>query len=204
MFMKIPISVGRCVKRKTMLVWVKEYINKNFATCKSLCNLQELYTAFKEKHQNVNIGFSKFCALRPKWCVLVGSKMTHSVCVWIAHQNFVLLVDAMDWELTYKDLVKKIAYNPESNKCIMHRCEFCPGTATLKEFLDQELKEHEDDEKFNFFQWGTTDWAILDIGNICVSLRRIQREFDWCYWWFNKTFLYGKAKNYQFLIQDEI
>ena len=66
---------------------VKEYINKNFATCKSLCNLQELYTAFKEKHPNVNIRFSKFCALRPKWCVLAGSKMTHSVCVCSAHQN---------------------------------------------------------------------------------------------------------------------
>ena len=30
------------------------------------CNLQELYTAFKEKHPNVNIEFSKLCALRPK------------------------------------------------------------------------------------------------------------------------------------------
>ena len=60
---------------------VKEYINKNFATCKSLCNLQELYTDFKDKYPNVNIGFSKFCAFRPKWCVLAGSKMTHSVCV---------------------------------------------------------------------------------------------------------------------------
>ena len=56
------ISVGRGLKSKV----VKEYINKNFATCKSLCNLQELYTAFKEKHLNVNIGFSKFCALRPR------------------------------------------------------------------------------------------------------------------------------------------
>ena len=42
---------------------------------------------------------------------------------------------------------KKIVYNPESNKCIMHQCESCPDTATLKEFLDQELNEHEDDEK---------------------------------------------------------
>ena len=68
----------------------KDYVSvskvKNFATCKSLCNLQELYTAFKEKYPNVNIGFSKFCALRPKWCVLAGSKMTRSVCVCSAHQ----------------------------------------------------------------------------------------------------------------------
>ena len=143
--MKMTIPVGRCLKRKTMLVWVKEYISKNLATCKSLCNLQELYTSFKEKHQNVNIGFSKFCALRPKWCVLADSKMTHSVCVCSAHQNVMLLVDVMDWDLTYKGLIKKIIYNPESNKHIMHPCESCPGTATLKEFLNQELNEHEDD-----------------------------------------------------------
>ena len=47
-------------KKKTLLMWVKEYISKN--SCKSLCNLQEFFTAFKEKHPNVNIGFSKFCA----------------------------------------------------------------------------------------------------------------------------------------------
>ena len=75
---------------------------KNFATSKSLCNLQKLYTVFKEKHPNVNIGFSKFSALN----VLTGSKMTHSVCVCSAHQNVVLLVDAMDWDLTYKDPLK--------------------------------------------------------------------------------------------------
>ena len=83
--------------------------------------------------------------MRPKWYILDGSKMTNSVCVCSAHQNVMLLVDAMDGDLTYKDLIKKIVYNPESNKCIMHRCESCPGTATLKEFLDQELNEHEDD-----------------------------------------------------------
>ena len=98
--MKMKISVGRCLKRKTMLVWVKEYIVKNFVAGKSLCDLQELYIAFKEKHPNVNIGFSKFCALRSKWCVLAGSKMTHSVCVCSGHQNVVLLVDAVDGDLT--------------------------------------------------------------------------------------------------------
>ena len=144
--MKMIISVGRCLKRKIMLVWVKEYIMKNFATYNSICNLQELYTTFKEKYQNEKIGFSKFCALRPKWCLLAGSKMTHSVCVCSTHQNVVSLVHAMGWDLTYKGLIKKTFYNPESNKCIiMHWFESCSGTATLKEFLDQELNEHEDD-----------------------------------------------------------
>ena len=64
------------------------------------CNLEELYTAFKEKHPNVNIGFSKFCTLRPKWCVVASSKMIHSVCVCSADKKVVLLVDEMDWDVT--------------------------------------------------------------------------------------------------------
>ena len=87
--------------------------------------------------------------------------MTHSVCVCSVHQNVMLLVDAMDWDLTCKDLIKKIVCNPESNKCMMHWCESCPGTATLKQNLDQELNEHEDEQKFNYCQWDTTDGAIL-------------------------------------------
>ena len=160
--MKVTNSVGRCLKKKTMLVWVKEYISKDFPTCKSICNLQELYTAFKEIQSYGNIGLIKFCVLRLKWCALVGSKMTHSVCVCSTHQNVVSLVHAMGWDLTYKGLIKKTFYNPESNKCIiMHWFESCSGTATLKEFLDQELNEHENDEKFNYCQLDTTDWAIL-------------------------------------------
>ena len=85
---------------------VKKYVNKNIATSKSLYKLQESCTAFKEKHTNVNIGFSKFCALRPKWYVLAGSEITQSVCVFSAHQNVVLPVDAMEWDLAYKYLLK--------------------------------------------------------------------------------------------------
>ena len=113
--MKMTILVGTCLEKKTMLVWVKKYIRKNFVTCKNLCYLQELHATFKEKQPNVYIRFSKFCTLRPKWRVL-------AVCVCSAHQNFMLLVDAMEWDLTYKDLIKKIICNPDSNKCIMHRC----------------------------------------------------------------------------------
>ena len=132
---------------------------KNFVTCKSLCNLQKLYTAFKEKYSNINIGFRTFCALRPKWCS--GWLKNDSLCVCSTHENVLLLVDAMEWALTYKDLIKKIVCNIESNKFVMHQCESCPGTAALKEFLDQEINEHGDDEKLNYCQWDTTNQAIL-------------------------------------------
>ena len=181
-----------------MLVWVKE----NFATCKSLCNLQDLYIDFKEKHPNVNIGFSKLCALRPKWCVLARSKMSHPVFVCSAHPNVLLLLDAMDWDLTYKHLIKKIVHKPESKKWIMHWSKTSPGTETLKEFLDQELNEHEDDEKFNYCQWDTTDRVILT--TFTGPYEENKETLDWFYWWFNKTFLYCKAKKYQLLIEGEI
>ena len=78
---------------------VKKYVNKNIATCKSLYKLQESCTAFEEKHTNVNIGFSKFCTLRPKWYVLADSEITHSICVFSPHQNVVLPVDAMGLDI---------------------------------------------------------------------------------------------------------
>ena len=33
-----------------------------------------------------------------------------------------------------------------------------------------------------------------NIDNLYSHLQRIQRDFDWYYWWFNKTFLYHQAK----------
>ena len=70
----MAILVGRCLKRKT--VSKSKGVHKQKLVACSLCILQELYTAFKQKHPNVNIVFAKICALRPKWCVLAGSNMT--------------------------------------------------------------------------------------------------------------------------------
>ena len=72
-----------------------------------------------------------------------------------------LLVDTLNWDLISKGLIKKIVCNSKSKKCIMYQCKPCSGTEALKEFLDQELKKHEDDEQFNYCQWDNTDRAIL-------------------------------------------
>ena len=72
-----------------------------------------------------------------------------------------MLVDALDWDLSYKDLLKKIVCSSENKKCIVHWCESCPVSATLKEFLDQKLNKYEGDEKFYYCLWNTTDQVIL-------------------------------------------
>ena len=108
------------------------------------------------------MGFSKFAELRPKWCVLAGSTGTHSVCVCSIHQNAKLLVSAIDWEITYKDLMGKIVCNASNKECMMHRCEKCPGRVALQKFLDEEMDEMEPDEEFHYSQWDTTDHATLN------------------------------------------
>ena len=107
------------------------------------------------------VALDKFCSLRPKWCVIAGSSDTHSVCVCTHHQNAVLLVDAISWEITYKDLISKVACDLENRICMMHRCEQCPGSNALMEVLYKELEDFEPDAEFLYSQWQTTDRSML-------------------------------------------
>ena len=76
-------------------------IGKNIHVSKRLilCNLKELYTAFKDKHPDLKISFSKFASLRPKWCITVGPKGTPSVCMCTAHQNVKLLLSSVNFRI---------------------------------------------------------------------------------------------------------
>ena len=69
-------------------------------------DLHELFVAFKERNPDMKVGFFNFCTIHPKRCVIAGSSGTHLVCVCTTHQNTILLVDALNWEVTYKDLVR--------------------------------------------------------------------------------------------------
>ena len=83
----------------------------------------------------------------------------------------------------------------------MHWCECYSGTATLKEFLNQELNEHEVDEKFNYCQWDTTDQGILTI--FTAPYEEYKETLIDVIDDLTRHSYIGKAKNYQFLIQDE-
>ena len=66
------------------------------------------------------------------------------------HQNAILLVDALNWEVTYKDLVNKVVSDPSNCKCIMHQCTNCPGTNALHKFLEEELSDIDPDCLFHY------------------------------------------------------
>ena len=119
-----------------------------------LCNIKELYALFKQHHPDVTIGFSKFCSLRPKWCVTVGASGTHTVCVCTLHQNAILMVHAATLDLDYKNMIDKIVCSRESRTCMIHRCNECPGKEALRSQVEAALTNK---DNICFQQWQTTD-----------------------------------------------
>ena len=93
----------------------------------------------------------------------------HSVCLCTVHQNAVLLVDALNWYVTYKDLINKIVCDSANRECMMHRCENCPGQEAQRNFLNEELNEFDEDKVFHYMQWETTDRATLQTIAITCS-----------------------------------
>ena len=136
-----------------------------------LCNLKELYSAFKERYPDAKVGFSKFCSFRPKWCISVGSSGTHSVCVCTSHQNAKLLVHAANIDKDYHDLMAMVVCDLNTKMCMIHRCENCPGDNNLREYLDGTFAGSEEEE-ISFHQWQRTDRAMLCTQTTSIRIPR--------------------------------
>lgn len=133
-----------------------------------LCNLKEAHSLFKERFPNYNIGFSKFAELRPKYCILAGSKGTHAVCVCTIHQNVKLMIEnsklgaITDGQLiTYKHCLPKMLCNPPSVDCNMNDCVQCPGESEIRSILEKAFEENLVD-KITFRQWLYVDRCNLE------------------------------------------
>jgi len=142
---KDSVSLGRNVHKQKHLV---------------LCNLKELFSAFKTGYPSTQIGFSSFCSLRPKWCVLAGASGTHAVCVCTIHQNTKLLINALNSKEDYKDMMKLLVCSTENRDCMIRQCSECPSSDILKDHLFNIIGEY-DDTEITYKQWITTDRSTL-------------------------------------------
>ena len=124
-----------------------------------LCNLKELFTEFKNLYPATKISFSKFCSLRPKWCVLLGSSGSHAICVCALHQNAKLLATAC--QTNYKELMQLIICDTTSKICMVHRCSDCPRKNALISLL-QSLDSLIQLPEITFRQWQSTDRTTLN------------------------------------------
>ena len=150
-------KISRIIPRK------KDYVSigRNIHTQKSLlANLKELHPISKSKYPPRQIGFSKFCSLHPKWCVLPGSSGTHSVCACTHHQNMKLILAPLG--VSHTELCEFLICDINSKVCILHRCPNCPENTEMLESKLYELTGHYDDETvIEFNQWASTDSANL-------------------------------------------
>ncbi|XP_065674995.1 uncharacterized protein LOC136091404 [Hydra vulgaris] len=190
------------------------------------CNLKELYSQFKVINPGINLGIFKVCILRPKWSESVGASGAHSVCVYVYHQNSVLLLYAMKWDITYKHLMKKVVCDISKNECMVHRCLSCPGTDVLQLFLLEELEELDFDDELSFNQWRGTDRTQLvtqtetvktyiELVVKCIGELTARSYISKCQTKFLKDLklklnekecivICDFSENYEFIVQDEI
>ena len=125
-----------------------------------LCNLQELHSEFKNINPNLNVGFSKFCSLRPQWCILAGGTGTHTVCVCTIHQNIILSLQPLG--ITYKDLIPYFVCDTDNKNCMMRRCNKCLHySETLKNHLYEIIGDYNENDEIEYKQWTTADRSTM-------------------------------------------
>jgi hypothetical protein len=116
-----------------------------------LMDLKSAYHLFKEDKSAPKVGFGRFCQFRPKNCVFPGASGTHNICVCKTHENFKLILDAVNIEAilsdvqNYRDCIKKVVCDEFSEKCRTLTCKACPNiekiTEPMMEYIDSRCME---------------------------------------------------------------
>ena len=86
------------------------------------CSLRETYAIFVKENPTVNIGFSKFCFLRPT-NVMLSSEMPSNVCLCSYHENIKLLClclsnEVPQFPVSSGSFVDNFVCNSESEGCM--------------------------------------------------------------------------------------
>ena len=186
--------------------------------------LDELYISFQQRYPNDKVSLSKFSTLRPKQCVWAGANGFHRQCVCEIHQNYHLLLDAVEKDYKTADSMKEIFCDTNDATCMLGKCQTCPNLNLTETWLD----DFDPDELIEFLQWtknisGYSElvWKKLEVAEFMNELKKAipkvaahhflmlqQRDY------INSLKLQLKedeailyvdfAENYSFVIQDEV
>lgn len=194
-----------------------------------LLNLKELFAAFKLKEPDCKVGFSKFCELRPAWCVNVSAKGMHYVCVCEIHQNVKLLIAATPGVKSYEELMTYMVCDSHNRDCMIHRCSKCPGSGVFNEHVMKAFRDADmsDDDVVTFKQWSHSDKGCTLITRsepVAAFVDELTRQYDnlMCHHYIAKSqaaflstckasldtetalILLDFAENYSFIVQDAV
>lgn len=140
-----------------------------------MSDLKSLHTKYKEDNPDHKVSFTKFCQLRPRYCILAGASGSHTVCVCTIHQNCKLMLEAIrDFTetsdvpiVTYQDCLQLMTCGSPSVSCSLGECENCSSTSHLSLKLLECLQNNFIDNVL-FSSWTGTDRSTLQ-NTICSS-----------------------------------
>ncbi|GBL91653.1 hypothetical protein AVEN_71311-1 [Araneus ventricosus] len=88
---------------------------------------------FKEENPSINIGYSKFCSLRPKNVLVKDTPSDQCKCK--SHENFILLLKGLNINYN-KDFWKEVLCNSDSgSECWETNCDKCNAGELLLGFI---------------------------------------------------------------------
>ena len=123
-------------------------------------DLKELHSIFRSTYPARQIGFSKFCSLHPKWCVLPGSSGKLCLCVHSLPKNEINSCNT--WCVSHTELYEFLVCDINSKECMIHRCPNClENTEMLESKLYELIGNYNDETVTKFNQWISTDRANL-------------------------------------------
>lgn len=125
------------------------------------------------------IGFSKFCSLRPV-NVLLSAAMPRDVCLCQYHKNIKMLCEGLhqkitDFPLYSGSFVNNFVCSSESELCMLGRCGKCGKCPSWL----QKIKDEADlDERATWYQWERVEQVVpARKGKSMKSVKKMQKVF---------------------------
>ena len=142
-----------------------------------LCNLKELFEAFKEKHPDTKIGFSKFCSLRPKEeCMIHRCPNCPTEDSMIDYLNEIFVEYENDQEISYKQWI----HTDHSSLNIMRIEDFIGIICNSLQELTKSQAEYLQQRKDNI-----DNETVISLGNFAENYSFVVQDEVQSFHWNN-------------------
>ena len=149
-----------------------ETIKKTLQSRYMLMLLKEAHKLFTDEHQDLKIGISKFCKLRPE-NIKLFDQIPHTVCVCEYHENMHLTLNVLESHTNLSSIldefVSEVACDENCKDCIYPQWDVCRNF--LQDFKPQ---TENDDILLKYQQWQTQDKRAEKV-TITASINAVLR-----------------------------
>ena len=172
-------SISRQAPGRKDFVTVRENNTKHHIQKRHLLwSLRECYSILMKENPTTEIGFSKFCSLRPV-NVLLSADMPRGVCLCKYHENIKMLCESLhkeidDFPMYSGTFAENFVCRPESELCMLGKCKKC---AKCPSFL-QKIRSSAGnlDEHATWYQWEHVEQMVqAKKGKSLKRVKKIQK-----------------------------